>query len=73
MIKGNGSFNFGNYEMRKALKVFLYTMIPALGTLIIATVNSVEFPSEWLFVGPLINTLVVAIVDYVKDNQEKTI
>jgi hypothetical protein len=50
------------------LKVFGWTVASALVAGLISLAGSLHVPAEYLFLLPLVNTALVAVHQYVKDN-----
>ena len=61
-------FDFGAIEWEKTLKAFGWSVGSAVIALLISVLAQVQFPIEFAFLGPIINTVLVAIYQFAKDN-----
>lgn len=66
----SGPFRFGEEEARKSLKVFGWSMGAAFVALAISLTGALELPGEYAFVVPIINTVLYALNEWIKDNRE---
>lgn len=67
-MNGAEKFFYSEYEVKKVLKVFAWTMASAIVALLISLMKIVEFPIEYAFIVPIINTVLYALSELVKDN-----
>ncbi len=65
----SGPFRFGEVEARKAFKVFGWSMLSAFVALLLSLVGALELPADYAFVVPIINTVLYALNEFVKDNR----
>lgn len=63
-------YQFGSPEFQKSLKVFGWTMFSAVLVLMADYINMIEFPTQYVFVVPLVNTLVYSLKEFIADNRE---
>lgn len=61
-------FQFKEEELRKSLKVFGWSMGSALVALALSLTGAVEIPGEYAFVVPLVNVVLYAVSEFIKDN-----
>lgn len=67
MNKGT-KFQFKEYEYKKSLKVFAWSMGSAVITLLISLVASLDIPAEYVIYVPAVNTVLYAVKEYITDN-----
>lgn len=65
----SGPFKFGEEEVRKSLKVFGWSMGAALVALAISLTGALELPGEYAFIVPIVNTVLYALNEWIKDNR----
>lgn len=68
-MNGARSFSYSEYEVRKVLKVFGWTMASAVVALLISLTGAIDFPKEYAFLVPVINTVLYAIAELISDNR----
>ena len=67
-MSGAKRFSYSEYEAKKVLKVFGWTMASAFVALLLSLVQVVDFPTEYVFLVPFINTVLYAIAELIRDN-----
>jgi len=67
----SGRFQFNEYEAKKALKVLGWSVGSAFVALLLTLVGVMEFPAEYAFIVPVINTVLYALQEFIKDNEEE--
>lgn len=63
-----GKFQFGEYEARKALKAFGWSVASAFVALLISLAANLELPAEYAFMIPVINVVLYSLKEFVTDN-----
>ena len=61
------AFSFRAEEAKATGKVFLWTVAAALVALLIDWMGLIEFPAQYAFVVPVVNTILYAIKEYVQE------
>jgi hypothetical protein len=65
----SGPFRFGEEEARKSLKVFGWSIASAFVALGLSLTGVLELPADYAFVVPIINSVLYAAHQYIKDNR----
>lgn len=60
-------FSFDKENLKHIFHVFLWTVASALVTMLIAALGVVDFPPEYVFVVPIVNTMLVALKEFVTE------
>ena len=66
----SGRFSFGEEEARKALKVFGWSVGSAFVALALSLVGVLDLPADYAFIIPVINTVLYALNEWIKNNRE---
>ena len=61
-------FTLNKEDGANILKVLAWTVASALVAALISLLNVVEFPVEWVWVVPVINTVLVALKKFITDH-----
>lgn len=72
-MNGAPSLKWNTYEVKKALKVFGWTMGSAVVTLLLTLVGALDIPSQYIFIVPIVNSVLYAIKEVISDNQHKAL
>lgn len=64
------AFEMNTYEWNKSLKVFGWSLGSALVALALAFLANVEVKSEYAALVPVVNTILYAVAQYIRDNSE---
>ena len=67
-MSGAPAFRFSEAEGRKAMKVFGWSMASAFVALALSLTGALEFPGEYAFVVPIINTVLYALKEFISNN-----
>lgn len=65
----SGRFSFGEEEGRKFLKVFFWSMGSALVALALSLLGVLELPSEYAFIVPIVNSVLILLKEWIADNR----
>ncbi len=68
---GSTSFSLNSSEGNHILKVFLWTVASAGVAMLLSFFKIVEVPVQWAFIIPIVNTLLVALQQWVSNNSQK--
>jgi len=63
------SFSFDRENAKKVYKVFLWTMASAIVALGISLLGVVEMPAEYVWVVPVVNTVLYAIKEFIEEQK----
>ena len=63
-------FRLDKKDITNRGKVILYSGAAAIVTGIIASLTEFDIPSQYLFLMPIVNTLLVALKDFLEDRAE---
>ena len=64
---GQGNFQIDQEAGLKILKVAGWTILSAVVTLLLSAVKIIDFPPQFVWVVPLINTVLVALYQWISD------
>ena len=64
-------YNLDKKDIKDAGKVVLYSMIASGIGAIIIVVGNLDVPAQWLFIVPILNTLLVSGKDYFENRSEE--
>lgn len=67
---GSRSFRLNKSEAWKIGKVFIWTVATAFVAGLLALVDAIEFPIQYLWVAPALNTMLVTLYELLKDNSK---
>ena len=62
-------YKFGSVELQKSLKVLGWTMASALIVLGLDLVQIINFPVEYAFIVPIVNSILYSLSQVVADNR----
>jgi hypothetical protein len=63
------SFSFDRENAKKVYKVFLWTMASAIVALGIHLLGVVEMPAEYVWIVPVVNTVLYAIKEFIENQK----
>lgn len=69
--KSSKSWSLDKKDLQHIVKVFLWTVASALVLALVNLNGSVHYPEAFLLLQPAVNTILVAVYRFVKDNSEK--
>lgn len=64
------AFSFNRENAQKVLKVFIWTTASALVAMIISLVAVVEVAPQYLFIVPIVNTMLYALKEWVTEQAQ---
>jgi len=67
-MKG-GRFEFKRHELDKALKVFAWSFGSAMVVLLLNLVDAIDFPVQYAWAVPLVNSILYAAKEWIADNR----
>ena len=62
-------YKFGSVELQKSLKVLGWTMASALIVLGLDLVQIIDFPVQYAFIVPVVNSILYSLKELVADNR----
>jgi len=62
-------YNLNQEDGVRMLKVMAWSLASTVVTVLIALVNETEVPMEYAFLLPIINTILVGIQSFIRDNK----
>lgn len=65
------AFSFNRENAQKVLKVFIWTTASALVAMIISLVAVVEVAPQYLFIVPIVNTMLYALKEWVTEQAQQ--
>jgi len=68
---GSGSFQVDKPAGLHILKVFGWTIVSAAVALLLNLLGVVKFPPEYAFIIPIINTILVALQQFIVDKSKE--
>lgn len=69
-MNGAPRFVLSEFEGKKALKVFGWSVGSAFVALLLSLVGAIEFPPEYAFVVPVINSVLYLAKEWIADNSD---
>ena len=73
MNLGSSSLQLNSNEGSHILKVFLWTLASAAVVGLLSLIKVIDFPPQFLWAVPVVNTLLVALQSFIADNSEKEV
>lgn len=61
-------FNVDSADVKSWIKVLIYTVVTAIIIGVINVLASLELPMQYLWLAPLVNTVIVALKDFLTNN-----
>ena len=71
-MSGAPRFVLSEYEGKKALKVFGWSVGSAVVALLLSLVGAIDFPADYAFVVPVINSVLYLVKEWIADNSNVT-
>lgn len=68
-MDGAAKYKWSNYETKKTLQVFGWSLASALVTLAIGLLASADIPVEYALYIPAVNSVLYALKQFIADNQ----